>query len=120
VAAPARIERVDGGAVCERVFVADRPLARARGLLGKRRLPRNEGLLLKPASSIHTFFMRFPIDVVFINRELRVVGVRKNVKPWRIAWAWGARSTLELAAGECDRRRIGEGDLLIGEAARAA
>jgi uncharacterized protein len=110
---PARIERADGGTVCERCVVADRLLARARGLLGKRTLPRDEGLLLKPAGSIHTFFMRFPIDVVFLDRDLRVVGVRKALRPWRMAWAWRARATLELAAGECERRGVRVGDLLV-------
>jgi uncharacterized protein len=87
-----------------------------RGLLGRSELPPGEGIFLRPASSVHTFFMRFPIDVVFVDRELEVVGVRHRVAPWRMAAQRGARSTLELAAGEIERHGIAAGDQLrIGD-----
>ncbi|TML60208.1 MAG: DUF192 domain-containing protein, partial [Actinobacteria bacterium] len=56
-----------------------------KGLLGRTSLPDGEGLLLKPCGSVHTFFMRFPIDVVFLDRELSVVAVSAEVAPWRTA-----------------------------------
>jgi uncharacterized protein len=71
-----------------------------RGLLGRDRLESGEGLLLRPASSIHTFFMRFPIDAVWLDRDLRVVGVTHDVAPWRTVAQRGARAVLELPAGE--------------------
>jgi uncharacterized membrane protein (UPF0127 family) len=83
-----------------------------RGLLGRRALPSDEGLLLRPAGSIHTFFMRFPIDAVFLDGEGRVVRVVHSIRPWRAASARGARAVLELRAGECDRRRLQVGDVL--------
>jgi uncharacterized protein len=91
--------RVDDRVVCERCLVADRPLARMRGLLGRTELPRGEGILLRPCGSIHTFFMRFPIDVVFVDREGKVVGVERDLKPWRTARRRGAKAVLELTAG---------------------
>lgn len=109
----ARLEQRDGRPVCDRCVVADRPLARMLGLLGKTGLGRGEGLLLRPAGSVHTWFMRFPIDVVFLDVELRVVKVAAQVRPWRIASGRGARSVLELAAGECERRGIRAGDRLV-------
>jgi hypothetical protein len=83
-----------------------------RGLLGRRGLESGEGLLLKPAPSVHTFFMRFPIDAVFLDREGSVLKVRSHLRPWRVAAARGAHATLELAAGEAQRRGIGRGDRL--------
>ena len=92
--------------VVERLLVADGPFSRMRGLLGRRSLPDGEGLLIRPAPSVHTFFMRFPIDVVFLDRELSVVAVRPEVRPWRTAGARGAKVTLEIAAGEAARLGI--------------
>jgi uncharacterized protein len=80
-----------------------------RGLLGRSGLERGEGLLLKPCGSVHTLFMRFPIDVVFLDRELSVLAVREAVPPWRTARARGAKVTLELAAGEATRLGIEPG-----------
>jgi uncharacterized membrane protein (UPF0127 family) len=99
----------DGGVACERCLIADRPLARMRGLLGRPGLESGEGLLLRPAASIHTFFMRFPIDVVFLDRKGTVLKVRRHVRPWRLAGCWGAHATLELPAGEAQRRALHAG-----------
>jgi uncharacterized membrane protein (UPF0127 family) len=102
----------DGGAVCERCVVADSVLRRMRGLLGRRELPAGEGILLRPSPSVHTWFMRFPIDVVFLDGDLRVVDVRPQLAAWRTAGKRGARATLELAAGEAERRGVSVGDQL--------
>jgi uncharacterized membrane protein (UPF0127 family) len=106
------VERVDGAVVCERCTVADTMVPRMKGLLGRRELPSGEGILLRPASSIHMFFMRFPIDAVFLDGDLRVLRVVPDLRPWRIAARRGARSILELAAGECGRRGVEEGQQL--------
>lgn len=109
----ARIEREsDGVVVCERCEVADGFRTRTRGLMGRAGLEPGEGMLIRPAGSIHTFFMRFPIDCVFLDRELAVVAVREAVKPWRAAAARGAKSTLELPAGEVSRVGVAAGDRL--------
>jgi uncharacterized membrane protein (UPF0127 family) len=95
------------------VVIADTARQRMRGLLGRRSLPPGEAILLQPAPSIHTAFMRFPIDVVFLDRNLQVVKLVPEFPAWRIASAIEARSTLELAAGEISRRHIQIGDLLV-------
>ena len=107
-----RVEHEDGRVVCERCVVADTPLRRMKGLLGRSELPPGEGLLLRPASSIHTHFMRFPIDAVFVDDELGVLEVAETMRPWRIKARRGARAVIELAAGECERRSVRSGDHL--------
>ena len=102
----------DGQVVCERCELADRFFARGRGLLGRARLERGHGMLIRPTWSVHTAFMRFAIDVLFLDRELRVVGVKRRLRPWRAAAQPGAHSALELAAGESERLRIEIGDRL--------
>jgi uncharacterized membrane protein (UPF0127 family) len=82
------------------------------GLLGRRKLPSGEGLLLRPASSVHTLFMRFSIDVVFLDRDGEVVKIAASVRPWRTAGARGAKAVLELPAGEAERRELRVGDRL--------
>jgi uncharacterized membrane protein (UPF0127 family) len=106
------LETDRGRVVCDRCIVAATPLTRLRGLLGRRALPPGEGLLLRPSPSIHTFFMRFPIDVVFLDPDLRVLRVDESVKPWRAAGCRRARAVLELAAGEAAARGIAVGDRL--------
>ena len=106
-----------GRVVCGRCTVADRPLRRMRGLLGRSALANDEGMLLRPAPSIHTWFMRFPIDAVFLDRELRVIDTASEVRPWRFASRRGARAVLELAAGDAERRDIRAGMRLELEAA---
>jgi hypothetical protein len=81
-----------------------------KGLLGRSSLPPGEGLLIRPAPSIHTFFMRFPIDAVFISREGEVLKVASRVKPWRTRSCRRAYAVLELSAGEAERRHIAVGD----------
>jgi uncharacterized protein len=108
-----RLARPDGRVVCERCLVAASPLRRMRGLLGRRDLPSSEGILLRPAGSIHTAFMRFPIDAVFLDRELVVVGIAPHLHPWRAAARKGAHSVLELADGESGQRGLRVGDRLV-------
>jgi uncharacterized membrane protein (UPF0127 family) len=104
----------DGRVVCERCEIADGPLTRARGLLGRPGLAPGEGMLFRPAGSIHMFFMRFPIDAVFCDRELRVVGVERNLRPWRTAGRRGAKVVVELPVGGADGLEPGD-RLVLGE-----
>jgi len=99
--------------VCERCLLAETALTRMRGLLGRRELPSEEGILLKPASSVHMAFMRFPIDAVFLDADVRVVKIAAELQPWRAAGARGAKSVLEIAAGEAARRGLSVGDRLV-------
>ena len=106
------VVRSDGEPVCERCSVAETPLTRLKGLLGSRQLASDEGLLIRPTSAIHTSFMRFPIDVVFLDRDFVVVGLAPDLRPWRVAGRRGASAVLELAAGESRKRRIRVGERL--------
>ena len=80
-----------------------------KGLLGRKSLDAGEGLLIRPASSIHMFFMRFPIDAVFLDGDLAVRKVHAELKPWRVAFARGAKSVVELASGEAALRGLAPG-----------
>ncbi len=92
--------------------MADRPLRRMRGLMGRAGLGAGEGVLIRPAPAIHTAFMRFPIDALFLDDEMRVLQVVEDLAPWRIASQRRANSVLELAAGESDRLGLEVGDVL--------
>lgn len=82
------------------VSLADTARSRAVGLLGRDRLGPGDGLVLAPCRLIHTFFMRFAIDVIFLDRAGQVTCVHQAVRPFRFAWGgWAARTTIELAAG---------------------
>jgi uncharacterized protein len=115
--ATAALRLEDGRIVCERCVLADTALARMRGLLGRSSLPSGEGILLRPASSVHTAFMRFAIDAVFLDPELRVVKIASDLRPWRTAARRKAHAVLELPSGEAARLRLEPGDRLVADAA---
>lgn len=79
------------------------------GLLGRRELPVDEGLWLAPAWSIHTWGMRFPIDVVFVDRDERVLRIVEAMVPWRLVSRRGAHAVVELAAGRARTLGLREG-----------
>ena len=106
------LQREDGTIICERCKVSDRAPRRVRGLLGRKQLDPDEGMLLRPAWSVHTAFLRFPIDVLFVNGEQVVIRRIAHMKPWRTATCLGAREVVELAAGVCDRLGIEAGQRL--------
>jgi uncharacterized protein len=93
------LKKSGGQVVCERCEIADTPLKRMRGLLGRSGLAPGEGMLFRPAGSIHTLFMRFPLDVLFCDRDLVVLGVEHDLKPWKLAGRKGAKVVVELGAG---------------------
>jgi uncharacterized membrane protein (UPF0127 family) len=103
----------EGAVVAPRVEEAARWGERLKGLLGRSELPEGEGLHIVPCNSIHMFFMRFPIDVAFLDPEGRVVRAIHRIKPWRATRVYlEARSALELKAGALERSGTREGDLL--------
>lgn len=103
-----------GTLVAERVRVADSRWSRFWGLLGRRSLPEGHGLLLKDTASVHTSFMQFVIDVVFLDGESRVVKVVPQMRPFRIAaTSQAGASSLELPAGTAARALVEPGDRLV-------
>ena len=112
------VRRDNGATVAADLEIADCPWSRFMGLQFRAALPAGAGLLLTPCPSVHTFFMRFAIDVVLLDRYGRIVAVRRNVRPWRIVPpVWRAYATLELPADSTD---LAPGVELRLEAARAA
>lgn len=101
-----------GGVVCTRTAVAANVVTRMRGLLGRASLEPGDGMLFRGESSIHSAFMRFRFDAVFMDRDLRVVGLAEQIPPWRVRAVKGARNILELAAGEIARTGVSVGDQL--------
>ena len=89
----------DGRVVCARCVVAESFWLRFRGLMLRRALAPDEGMLFRGTGSIHMFLMRFAIDAVFCDADLRVVKVVRGLRPWRVAGVRGAKVVIELAAG---------------------
>lgn len=112
----AKVRTSEGAVVCERCEIPESSFGRARGLLGRAGLQPGEGMLIDRAGSVHMFFMRFPIDVVFLDRDRTVVGVRHELRPWRVAGARRAVAALELPAGAAAEAGIEVGDVLVLEA----
>ena len=86
--------------------------ARGRGLMWRRSFPDGSALIIDPCSSIHMFFMHFPIDVLYLDRDDRVVRVQPGIKPWRTGplWTRGARCVIELPVGTLERTQTVAGD----------
>lgn len=92
--------------------LADHGPARNKGLLGRTSLPPGAGLWIVPCESVHTFFMQFPIDLVYIDRNKRVKKVSTDVRPWRLSGCMSAHSIIELPAGVVQRTETLPGDQL--------
>ena len=88
------------------------PRERLRGLLGRDHLAPKTGLMLAPCSAIHTAFMRFPIDVVFIDGDGMAVHIVRQLRPWRVAVAPGAHAVIELGQGSLEHGEVRHGDRL--------
>jgi uncharacterized protein len=101
-----------GTVLAEIVETADRAATRRKGLLDRDGLAPGEGLWIVPCESVHTFFMRFPIDLVYVDRNKRVRKLRDNVMPWRLSACFSAQSVIELAAGAVRASRTQPGDEL--------
>lgn len=86
---------------------------RMKGLLGRNSLSANEALILKPCTSIHTFFMRFPIDVLFLDQNMRIIRLIQNMPPNRVSpMIWAGRMAIELPAGKISQTNTQAGDLI--------
>ena len=99
--------------ISENLSIADSFLGRGLGLMGRKSLAEGHGLWLIPGNSIHTCFMKFPIDCIFVDRELKVQALKSNIQPWKFLWPiWSARSVFEFPAGTIQKQGIEKGDLL--------
>ena len=91
---------------------------RTRGLLGRRRLEEGHGLLITPCNSIHTFFMKIPIDVLFLDNDNSIIAMHHDLRPFTIRMSVSASSVLELTAGQIHRLNLKENDQLLWEPAQ--
>jgi hypothetical protein len=101
-----------GRVACARCEVARGFADRSRGLLGRKGVEPGGGMLITKTSSIHMFFMAFPIDAVFLDRDLRIRRIAHDLRPWRLAWNRGSKSVLELPAGAADAAGLEVGSRL--------
>lgn len=107
-----RVDNLTRGCVLiEQGRVADNMWTRFKGLMGLRELPAGDGILITPCSSVHCMWMRIPIDVIYLDREEKVVGIDHDLQPWRIGRFYrGAHHVLELPAGTAQRTGTAVGD----------
>ena len=99
-----------GQVLASAVEVAGTSETRRRGLLGRTGMDRSEALIIAPCSAIHMFFMKFAIDAVFVDGDGRVRKIVHDLRPWRIAIAFGAYAVIEMASGA-----VGVSDLEVGD-----
>jgi uncharacterized protein len=113
VSAIALINPRTGAPIATKVERAVTRASRRRGLLGRDGLAASHALMLEPCGAVHTAFMRFPIDVVFVDRQGYAVKIVRNLPAWRIAVAPRARAVIEMAAGSLDHVDLSIGDRLF-------
>lgn len=100
--------------IAEELDVAETYIDRMIGLLGRKSIPKKYGLWILPCKSIQTFFMRFPIDVVFLSSSHQVVKIMRNVKPFRISpIVFSAQSVIEMPTATIDDSRTDVGDQVV-------
>jgi uncharacterized membrane protein (UPF0127 family) len=103
---------ISSGQVIEQTMLANTPLLRLRGLLGRPKLNLDQGLLISPCNSVHTMGMSYPLDLVFLDNNNRVIKLTRALKPWRASSCLKATKVLELVAGNITTKNINQGDIL--------
>lgn len=99
--------------ILDNLELAKSTLSRMKGLLGRSELHPEQGLWIKPCNSIHTWFMKFPIDVIFVDKKLMVKSIHHKVGPWKLVVPkWGSYSVFEIEAGRASQTQIQVGDQL--------
>lgn len=115
------LNKTRGTVLCERLEEAGGIRGKSRGLLGRDGLDADAGMLFEagrwePFMWMHMMFMRFAIDIVFLDRDGIVIAINHGLRPWRLSTlAWGARTAIELASGSAKRSETAEGDRIILE-----
>jgi uncharacterized membrane protein (UPF0127 family) len=107
----------NGVVLADRLIAAFESATRRRGLLQHGELPEGSAMIIAPSNAIHTFFMKFPIDVAFVGRDGVVRKIREAVAPWRMSAALRAYAVIECRAGALRRANTVIGDALVIHAA---
>ena len=103
----------NGRVVADRVITAFDSRSRRKGLLKQDSMAEGSALIIAPSNAIHTFFMRFAIDVAFVSKDGRVLKTRRAMPAWRLAASLRAFAVVELPAGALDRSDVKPGDQLV-------
>lgn len=99
--------------LCQKLIVADNFWTRTKGLLGRKNLDSDTALLIKPCNSIHTFFMHFAIDALFLDKDYKVVSILTSLKPFKLSPVfWKASYVVEFSAGCISASQAQSGDIL--------
>ncbi|HTB97235.1 MAG TPA: DUF192 domain-containing protein [Terracidiphilus sp.] len=98
--------------IASRVELAGTGAKRTKGLLGRTGMSSGEALWIVPCEAVHTFGMKFALDLIYLDRERRIRKIRRNVPPWRLSGCLTAHSVLELAAGSIDEAMAQPGDMV--------
>ena len=101
-----------GEVIADKVIIAQDFASRSIGLLNRTGLSKGEGLVIDPCSSIHTFLMKFPIDVLYLDKNSRIIKIVTDLKPWRLSQALFAQKVVELESGAIAKLRIKCGDIV--------
>jgi uncharacterized membrane protein (UPF0127 family) len=112
----ARVSKVvnerTGAVVATAIAEADGPWQAFKGLMFRKDLPDGQGMVFRPARGIHTHFMRFPIDLIFLDKSDRVVKIRPAMVPWRFDFT-NAAAVIEMNAGAAQAQDVQPGDHLL-------
>lgn len=107
-----KLKASTGEVLCHKMIVANSIFARMKGLMFSEDLPDCDGFLIRPGNSIHTFFMRYPLDIVFMDKNFKIVKVLYNLNPWRMTWIYfRSFQVLEMKAGTL-KKSLNQGDTL--------
>lgn len=98
--------------IIERAFVAKSLISRLKGLMFRKSIPKDEALVFYKASCIHTCFMKFAIDLVYLDKDNKIMKIYNSLNPWRLACCLGSKTTLELAGGTASQAALRLGDTL--------
>jgi uncharacterized membrane protein (UPF0127 family) len=99
-----------GEVLADRLLPAFDSKTRRTGLLAHELMPLGSAMIIAPTNAIHTFFMKFAIDVLFVARDGVVLKTRRALAPWRLSAAWRAHAVIELSAGALEHSRVQTGD----------
>ncbi len=98
--------------IIQKAKIADNFFSRLFGLMFRKNMAENEALIFYHAASIHTFFMRFSIDLVFLDKENKIIKISKALKPWRVSFCLKSSITIELPPHKASQNSLKEGDIL--------
>ena len=107
-----KLKTSNGEVLCHKMMVASNILDRMKGLMFSAELPDCDGFLISPCNSIHTFFMRYPLDIIFLDKNFKVIKVLYGLNPWRMSWIYfRSYQVLEMKAGTL-KAKLNQGETL--------